>query len=256
MLAESGSRWQETDDLQVIQMVALCLRKQHRGGKNPFGITPSSLDNLKTDHFEQNWSACRKAILETVKFLTDQNVLGPGMLPLAYLALPLCYHFHANASPDRDIARQWFWRHAFGLDTLSNSTDVYHACDDFFAPMQRGEVTPIPPLTLSRTRLVQTSYYYRNALSRAVLAFLAHQKPIDFSDPFADVLDSVYLLLSQAPNLHHIYPQNFLGNVEELPADASPDSLMNICYLRQDQYPDQRQEPLGVLPSLQGRAGF
>jgi hypothetical protein len=79
---------------------------------------------------------------------------------------------------------------------------------------------------------VGAKYNHRNSLSRAVLAFLANQGPIDFSDPSADVLDNVYLLLSQAPNLHHIYPQNFLGQVSGLPADASIDSLMNICFLR------------------------
>ena len=91
---------------------------------------------------------------------------------------------------------------------------------------------PILPLVISKARLVQASYYYRSALSRAVLAFLAKQNPLDFSDPNAEVLDNVYLLLSQAPNLHHIYPQNFLKGVKSLPGDVSIDSLMNICFLR------------------------
>jgi hypothetical protein len=39
------------------------------------------------------------------------------------------------------------------------------------------------PLVLSKQKIIQTSYYYRNALSRAVMVFLANQKPLDFSDP-------------------------------------------------------------------------
>jgi len=88
------------------------------------------------------------------------------------------------------------------------------------------------PLALSKTKLIQTNYYYRNALSRAVLGFLANQKPLDFSDPDAEVLDNVYLLLSQAPNLHHIYPRDFLADIEDLPKTTPVDSLMNICFLR------------------------
>lgn len=65
-----------------------------------------------------------------------------------------------------------------------------------------------------------------------MLVFLAKQRPVDFSDPDAEVLDNVYLLLSQAPNLHHIYPQHFLEGVKELSKTAPIDSLMNICYLR------------------------
>ena len=232
VLADSASRWQEMDDLFTIQMFSICLRKQHAGPKNPFGITPAALDNLETKHFEQYWANCERTILDTIKFLTDQKIQGPGTLPFVYLALPLCSYFHCNKAPNRDVARQWFWRNAFGLESFNNSTDVYRFCEDFFLKLEQGAQPTIAPLTLSKSRLVQASYYYRSALSRAVLAFLANQKPVDFGDPHAEVLDNVYLQLSQAPNLHHMYPQNFLKKLEGLPSDVSPDSLMNICYLR------------------------
>ena len=232
VLADSASRWQEMDDLFTIQMFSICLRKQHAGPKNPFGITPAALDNLETKHFEQYWANCERTILDTIKFLTDQKIQGPGTLPFVYLALPLCSYFHCNKAPNRDVARQWFWRNAFGLESFNNSTDVYRFCEDYFLKLEQGAEPTIAPLTLSKSRLVQASYYYRSALSRAVLAFLANQKPVDFGDPHAEVLDNVYLQLSQAPNLHHMYPQNFLKKLEGLPNDVSPDSLMNICYLR------------------------
>ncbi|MGC9455720.1 MAG: GmrSD restriction endonuclease domain-containing protein [Phycisphaerae bacterium] len=231
-LVDSGSRWQDVDDLLVIQMVAMCLRKDHTEGRNPFGITPKALDNLTAEHFEQNWTTCSRTILETFKLLTDMHIAGPGMLPFVYLTLPICSYLHRNNKPDRRIAKQWFWRNAFGLESFSNSTDVYNFASEFFGKLEAGETPSIEPLTLSRSRLVQSSYNYRNALSRAVLAWLANQGPVDFSDPDAEVLDNVYLQLSHSPNLHHIYPQNFLRGVEELPPDASPDSLMNICFLR------------------------
>jgi hypothetical protein len=231
-LVDSGSRWQDIDDLLIIQMVAMCLRKEHTTGRNPFGITPAALDNLKTEHFEQNWKTCRKTILDTIKLLSDLHIAGPDMLPFVYLTLPLCSYLHRNNAPNRHIAKQWFWRNVFGLENFNSSTDVYNFALDFFGKLQKGDSPAIQPLILSRSRLVQASYNYRNALSRAVLAWLANQKPIDFSDPDAEVLDNVYLQLSHAPNLHHIYPQNFLRNVEGLPPEASPDSLMNICFLR------------------------
>ncbi len=232
ILIENGSRWQEMDDLSIIQMVAVCLRKRHTEVRNPFGITPAALDNLTTRHFEENWETCQKTILETLKFLMDQKILGPSMMPFTYLALPVCYYFDRNKTVNRDVARQWFWWAAFALDRLSSSSEVYGFCEDFFDLLESGKEPKIPNLVLSKTKLVQASYYYRNALSRAVLAFLANQHPKDFSDPQAEILDNVYLLLSQAPNLHHIYPQNFLKNVEDPSADAAANSLMNICYLR------------------------
>jgi hypothetical protein len=231
-LIEGCSRFREIDDLNVIQMFALCLRKQDTAERSAYGITPAALDNLTTADFESNWSSARKTILETVKLLSDLRVHGPGMLPYVYLMLALGYHLYGNKNVDRTIARQWFWRTAFGVDDFRTSTDVYQACEQFFGRLEKGEKLSIPALIISRRRLIQASYNYRNALSRAVLAFLASQNPRDFSDPQAEVLDNVYLLLSQAPNLHHIYPLNFLKGIKSLPDDADPNSLMNICYLR------------------------
>jgi len=232
VLQSQGNRFQYLEDLTVIQMVSICLRKEEAGVRKSFGITPKALDNLTTKDLETNWEDCQKTIFETIKFLSDMKIHGPDMLPFRYLLLPLCYHFHKNSNPNRIIAKQWFWRTAFGLEDFRRADEVYYYCNGFFEKIERGETPIIPKLIITKTKLIQANYYYRSALSRAVISFLAKQKPIDFSDPDAEVLDSVYLLLSQAPNLHHIYPQNFLKNIKELPQDVSIDSLMNICYLR------------------------
>jgi len=232
ILASQGNRFQNIEDYAIIQMVAICLRKEETGDRKRFGITPTALDNLETSDLENNWSTCQKTILETIKLLSDMKIHGPGMLPFGYLALPLAYYIHKNSSPNTSLARQWFWRSAFGLEDFRRADEVYEYCTEFFNALERGEEPSIPQLVISKTRLIQASYYYRSALSRAVVAFLAKQNPLDFSDPDAEVLDNVYLLLPQAPNLHHIYPQNFLKGIKTLPTDVSPDSLMNICFLR------------------------
>jgi len=195
-------------------------------------VNKKALDNLETKDLEDNWNSCQKTIFETIKFLSDMKIHGPDMLPFRYLLLPLCHHFHKNNTPNRSIAKQWFWRSAFGVENFRRADEVYNYCNEFFEKIEQGEIPVIPKLTISKNRLIKASCYYRSALSRAVLAFLAKQNPLDFSDPDAEVLDSVYLLLSQAPNLHHIYPHNFLKNFERLPEDVPIDSLMNICYLR------------------------
>lgn len=232
ILISQGNRFQNIEDLTIVQMVAICLRKQETGTRKSFGITPAALDNLTTSDLEDNWDNCQETILETIQMLCDLKIHGPDMLPFSYLALPICYYLHSNKSPNRSIVRQWFWRTAFGREDFRRASDVYEYCTEFFDRLESGEKPTVEPLTISRTRLIQAGYYYRGALSRAVLAFLANQKPLDFSDPRAEVLDNVYLRLSQAPNLHHIYPQNFLKTVGGLASDAPIDSLMNICFLR------------------------
>lgn len=232
VLSSQGNRFQNLEDLSIVQMISICLRKEETGTRKSFGITPKALDNLKTEDLEKNWEICQKTIFETIKFLSDMKIHGPDMLPYVYLLLPLCYYFHKNTSPNKQFAKQWFWRTAFGTEDFRRADEVYDYCTEFTRFSLLKERPIIPQLVLSKTKLVQASYYYRSALSRAVLAFLAKQNPLDFSDPDAEVLDSVYLLLSQAPNLHHIYPQNFLQGIKGLPDGVEIDSLMNICYLR------------------------
>lgn len=231
-LIEQGNRFQDIDDLNIIQMIALCLRKNDANSRSRFGITPAALDNLTASDFEDNWEECQGTIYNTIKFLCDLKIHGPGLLPYVYLMLTLCFYFHRNRSVNRSIAKQWFWRSAFGLDDFRSSSMVYDFCENFFNRVESGDSVEIPALVISKKRLIQSSYNYRNALSRAVLAFLANQQPRDFSDPDANVLDNTYLLLSQAPNLHHIYPLNFLKTIEGLHLDADRNSLMNICFLR------------------------
>ena len=232
VLLSQGNKFQNLEDLTIVQMISICLRKVETGIRKSFGITPLALNNLKTEDFEENWKACQNVIFEVIKFLFDMKIHGPDLLPYIYLLFPLCYHFYKNSSPNFNISKQWFWRTAFATDDFRRADEVYNYCSNFFDKVEQGEKPIIPKLILSKRKLIQTNYYYRGALSRAVLAFLAKQNPHDFSDPDAEVLDSVYLLLSQAPNLHHIYPRNFLEKVTVLPKDLTIDSLMNICYLR------------------------
>jgi len=232
IFSSRGNPFKDMEDYVIIQMVAMCLRKKETGVRKRFGITPASLNNLTTGALEDNWPTCQETIFETIRFLSDMKIHGPSMLPFVYLAYPICHYLYNNHSPDRNLTRQWFWRTAFGQEDFRRADEVYRYCTDFFDRLNAPEKPHIAPLVISKTRLVQASYYYRSALSRAVLAFLAKQKPVDFTDPNADVLDNVYLLLSQAPNLHHIYPQNFLKGVKFPNGDISIDSLMNICFLR------------------------
>ena len=232
VLESRGDRFRDMEDYVIIQMVAICLRKKETGARKRFGITPAALNNLGTTDLENNWATCQETIFETIKFLSDMRIHGPSMLPFVYLGYPICHYLHNNKSPNRNLARQWFWRTAFGHEDFRRADEVYEYCTDFFDKLNDSKKPEIAPLVLSKTKLVQASYYYRSALSRAVLAFLAKQNPLDFTDPDADVLDNIYLLLSQAPNLHHIYPQNFLKGVKSLNGDTSIDSLMNICFLR------------------------
>jgi len=104
VLSSQGNRFEDLADLTIVQMVSICLRKEETQARKSLGITPTALDNLTTQHLENNWDATQGTIFETIKFLSDMRIHGPDMLPFVYLLLPLCHHFHKNVSPNRRLA--------------------------------------------------------------------------------------------------------------------------------------------------------
>jgi hypothetical protein len=61
---------------------------------------------------------------------------------------------------------------------------------------------------------------------------LAYHRPKDWASPFRDIHADFYYALSDKPNLHHVFPVNFIANN---PGKNKVDvnSLMNIAYLTQ-----------------------
>jgi hypothetical protein len=85
---------------------------------------------------------------------------------------------------------------------------------------------------IDRDRLRNSSYSTRGRLATAILALLANQEPRDWEITDKLVLSDVYYVLSDKPNLHHIFP---LAYIEKNPGKNKLDvnSLMNIAYLTQ-----------------------
>jgi hypothetical protein len=149
ILVSQGNRFQDIDDLAIIQMVAICLRKTDTDKRKKFGITPAALDNLTTEILEDNWDSTQKTVLETIKLLHDMKILGQDMLPYGYLAFPICYYLHNNKAPNRNIVRQWFWRTAFGVDDFRRADEIYLHCTEFFDKLESGKSPTAPFFSIS-----------------------------------------------------------------------------------------------------------
>jgi hypothetical protein len=149
ILVAQGNRFQDIDDLAIIQMVAICLRKTDTDKRKKFGITPAALDNLTTEILEDNWDSTQKTVLETIKLLHDMKILGQDMLPYGYLAFPICYYLHNNKAPNRNIVRQWFWRTAFGVDDFRRADEIYLHCTEFFDKLESGKSPTAPFFSIS-----------------------------------------------------------------------------------------------------------
>jgi hypothetical protein len=85
---------------------------------------------------------------------------------------------------------------------------------------------------IDKDKLRTASYSSRGRLSRAILSLFANQDPRDWKNPDRSVLTDVYYLLTDKPNLHHIFPLNYIKNNPEV-GKLNRNSLMNIAYLTQ-----------------------
>jgi len=85
---------------------------------------------------------------------------------------------------------------------------------------------------IDKEKLRTASYSSKGRFSRAILSLYANHKPKDWRNTDRDVLSSVYYILTDRPNLHHIFPVDYINrNPGSNRLDGN--SLMNITYLTQ-----------------------
>jgi hypothetical protein len=101
---------------------------------------------------------------------------------------------------------------------------------DWLDRAKKGETVEFPDFVLNKNDLRNSSYSSRGRLSRSILSLLSSQEPKDWKYKDSSVLKDVYYHLTDKPNLHHIFPLNFLDNFTD-EIEVNKNSLMNIAYM-------------------------
>jgi hypothetical protein len=228
----SGSRFALVDDQTILQVVAAVLSRA-TANSGILNITDRYLLNLKADQIETVWPATKAAIKKAYDFL--DNILGlasPNLIPSRYFYITLAAYFWSNIDPDYDALKKYFWYFSFhNEDLLSNTTQVRQHLNAL-ARKEAKATHLMADFRIDKTALRAASYTARGRLSRAILAFLAYHRPKDWAHPFRDIHADFYYVLTDKPNLHHVFPVNFIANHSGKNA-VDVNSLMNIAYLTQ-----------------------
>jgi hypothetical protein len=146
--------------------------------------------------------------------------------------MALANYFYQNPQPDYALLKRYFWYYSFhNEDLLANTTYLRQHLANFTTAKQSGNY-PFERFLIDRQRLRSASYSSRGRLSRAILALLANQEPRDWAIPDRHVLADVYYMLTDKPNLHHIFPTGYIANHPGA-NNLDSNSLMNIAYLTQ-----------------------
>ncbi|OMP06902.1 hypothetical protein CCACVL1_01408, partial [Corchorus capsularis] len=219
--------------LSARTMLAVLVRRQFPdcGVDN---ITERYLSQLQAKHIEAIWKDATEAFRNTFKFLHQTlNLIGPGLVPFRYLYMVLAAYFSVASNL-----------------TMRCSSEL------------TGEkpIDSFKVLDLDRANLRTASYNSKSRLYRAVVGFYASHEPLNWEAPYAKVLTTAYYQATDKPNLHHIFPRNFVENAAggaELLGKDRVDSLMNIAYLTQlTNLVISDQNPVDYLKPFVEAAGF
>lgn len=226
----SHARYADVDDHTLLQMLATVIGKDEPNS-NINNITDRYLTALRTESIEKSWGKFARATLMTFDFL-DQilHLKGPSLVPYRYFYMTIAAYFLKVDEADYEFLRRYFWYTAFhSEDLLTNTTQLQAQLT--LLTSDRPEAV-FAEFTLDKEALRHASYSTRGRLSRAILSLLSSRKPRDWAPPYRDVVSDTYYILTDKPNLHHIFPVNFIasnpGNNR-----LNVNSLMNIAYITQ-----------------------
>jgi len=228
----ASSQYASLDDWTLLQMLAVVVKLTFpdAGIQN---ITDKYLNKLKTEHIEAVWSYFKTAIAKTFKFFDNSlHIKGPKLIPYRYLYLTITAYFYRNHKPDYSFLNKYFWYYSFhNADLLTNTTHIWEHID--FVNQQKANSTySFNKFDIDKNSIRKSFYSSRGRLSRAILSLYANHKLQDWAKPHNDVLSDVYYLFTDKPNLHHIFPVNFIKQ-SGIASQIESDSLMNIAYLSQ-----------------------
>jgi hypothetical protein len=229
---ETGGNFSDIDDLTYLQIIATIIRQQLPDA-GIYNITPTYLNRIKTEHIETVWGGTVQAIRRLFDFLDNHlHLKGPRLIPYRYFYLSIASHLYDNREPNYDFLKKYFWYYSFhNEDLLTNTTHLRKHVDLLDLARKPGKAQ-LDRFLIDRERLRTSTYSTRGRLANAILCLLANQEPRDWATPDRHVLTDVYYVLTDKPNLHHIFP---LGYVQKHPGanELDSDSMMNIAYLTQ-----------------------
>ncbi len=231
-LEMAGSRFASVDDMTLLQILAV-LVKQSIPDSGVHNITDTYLNVIKAEHIESVWKDGETAIRNVFDFFDNHLRLpGPVLVPYRYFYMTIASYFFKNPNPDYELLKKYFWYNSFHIeDLLSNTTQLREHLDQF-QNVRQGNEFEFKRFLIDKNKLRNTTYSNRGRLSRAILALYANQDPRDWALPDRSVLTQVYYVLTDKPNLHHIFPLDFCEkNLGKYGAQAN--SLLNIAYLTQ-----------------------
>ncbi len=229
---ENSSLFFNISNFDYLQIIAIIIREhiENSGIKN---ITDRYLNEIKSEQIEQVWDETKKAILKTFDFFENHlNIKTPQLIPYRYFYLTITNYFYENKTPDYNFLKQYFWFYSMHReDFLSNTTDIRNHIE-LMNKNRFEKLYDFDKFEIEIEKLKNATYSSKGRYSRAILSLYSSKRPKDWQFKDRDVVTNNIFISTEKPNLHHIFPLNFIEQ-NAGKNKLNKDSLMNIAYLTQ-----------------------
>jgi len=228
----NNSRFLQIDDFDYLQIIAILIRENIENS-GVYNITPRYLNDIKTEQIVNIWHDAKNAILKTFDFFENTlNLKGPQLIPYRYFYLTISNYFYKNDNPNYDFLKKYFWFYSFhNDDLLSNTGDINNHISLLNSEKYDKEIK-FDRFLINKVTLRNASYSSKGRISRAILALYSSKKPKDWKFTDRNVMADNFFFSTDKPNLHHIFPTNYISNHREH-NKLDNNSLMNIAYITQ-----------------------
>jgi len=228
----NNSNFFNISDFDYLQIIAILIKENIENSRIK-NITPRYLNDIKTEQIEEIWESTQKAILKTFDFFENYlNIKIPQLIPYRYFYLTVANYFYENKNPDYDFLKKYFWFHSLhNDDLLSNTTDI----NTHITLMNKNKYNKeykFDRFLINKDDLRNATYSSKGVWSRAILSLYSSKRPKDWKSTDKDVISHNLFTSTDKPNLHHIFPLNYIQN-NPGKNELNKDSLMNIAYLTQ-----------------------
>jgi len=171
--------------------------------------------------------------LKTFDFFENTlNLKGPQLIPYRYFYLTISNYFYKNDNPNYDFLKKYFWFQSFhNDDLLSNTADINNHISLLNSEKFDNEIK-FDRFLINKVTLRNASYSSKGRISRAILALYSSKQPKDWKFTDRNVIADNFFFSTDKPNLHHIFPTNYISNNREN-NKLDNNSLMNIAYITQ-----------------------
>lgn len=228
----NNSLFLQITDFDYLQIIAIIIRENIENS-GVWNITPRYLNDIKTEQIEELWEPAKNAIHKTFDFFENTLYLkGPQLIPYRYLYLTIASYFFKNDNPDYNFLKKYFWFYSFHNDDLLSNTGDLDSHIKLLQEEKKSKKYNFGRFLINKETLRNSSYSSQGRLSRAILALYSSKQPKDWKYTDRNVIVDNFFFSTDKPNLHHIFPTNYIVNNKEGNI-LDNNSLMNIAYLTQ-----------------------